>query len=69
MIQNFQHVLLSNHTSLRDSLFFFRAGEAHNPTRKQQQEEWTYFPFNLFNNPHLFQMVRKVSTDINDSSM
>ena len=67
MIQHFQQVLLSNHTSLRDSLYFFRAGEAHSPIEKHSEQEWTYFPVSMFNIPHLFGMVRVVSTDATDN--
>ena len=67
MIQHFQQVLLSNHASLRDSLYFFRAGEAHSPIKKHSEQEWTYFPVSMFNIPHLFGMVRVVSTDANDN--
>lgn len=67
MIQNFQQLLLSNHTSLRDSLYFFRAGEFHSPVNKESQEEWTYYPLGMFDNPHLFGMVRMVYTEAKDN--
>jgi len=57
MIQHFQQLLLLNHPILRDSLYFFRAGEAHCPFKKRAECEWTYYPVQMFKRPHFFGMV------------
>lgn len=63
MLQHFQQVLLNNHTSLRDSLYFFRPGDAHSPTKKRPQHEWTFFPLGMFNIPHCFGMLQQMDAD------